>query len=444
MSIALFAHVSSWADIWERLWISDGENWGTSAEHGLTAAFWLFTAIGCAADFLLSRTFGGNPDEVRGAILRRSCSLLIRTPALNVARTQRWDSYLADYANTLPSSADRAGVFQPDNSSFWDRLFHTSGKGPSSMAPPPPFPPSVSDSKLPLSPDTPPPSFSVATRGFVPEAAPLTGVNNTIFEYEKKPGLLRKPSDRPLARLMALTHSYSSDSTKAYNLPHIGRKREAVKFRPLGVSDELSSDEEDEDSETKIDEILDTPPPKRRLSQLTSSTSSRTLTAGPASRTLSGSGKDVPSSPTIPKVASGTAQLANMKAGFDRTTLVGHSDVEEEEDVTSQLGSRPKVPGRVPPSIASQHRGTTDLPAAPALVQRVDSTPPPAGAVPMTPSLFNALDRVAAAQREAFAGANSSQPTPSDVTERPAPRNGQKWESFWQDVTNKAGEGARR
>ena len=70
MSIALLAQVPAWGNTWERLWISDGNNWGTSAEHGLSAGFWLILTLGCLADWTLRRIYGANPDQVHVPFLQ--------------------------------------------------------------------------------------------------------------------------------------------------------------------------------------------------------------------------------------------------------------------------------------------------------------------------------------------------------------------------------------
>lgn len=64
LSIALLSHIPSWANVWERLWATDGLTWGTSKEKGLSAGFCLFLCAGMASDWLLRRTFGECPDEV--------------------------------------------------------------------------------------------------------------------------------------------------------------------------------------------------------------------------------------------------------------------------------------------------------------------------------------------------------------------------------------------
>jgi hypothetical protein len=36
---------------------------------------------------------------------------------------QEWNTYLTEYATSLPTSRDHAGLFRPLSYSFWDRLF---------------------------------------------------------------------------------------------------------------------------------------------------------------------------------------------------------------------------------------------------------------------------------------------------------------------------------
>ncbi|KAG6814253.1 hypothetical protein H0H92_015368 [Tricholoma furcatifolium] len=88
LSIALLAHVQAWADVWQRLWLSNGDGWGTSQEKGLTVAFFVFFGAGIVSDFLLHRRFGECPDE-------------------------NWDNYLANYSSYLPNDTKRAGSFRP-------------------------------------------------------------------------------------------------------------------------------------------------------------------------------------------------------------------------------------------------------------------------------------------------------------------------------------------
>ena len=64
VSIALLTHAQSWSDVWERLWVTDGNGWGDGVERALSAGYWLVLIAGCLADWALRRYFGGNPDEV--------------------------------------------------------------------------------------------------------------------------------------------------------------------------------------------------------------------------------------------------------------------------------------------------------------------------------------------------------------------------------------------
>lgn len=64
LSIAILARLSSWSDVWGRLWIQDGSGWGTPKEKGLSAAFCLFLLVGVISDWFLKIKLGENPDEV--------------------------------------------------------------------------------------------------------------------------------------------------------------------------------------------------------------------------------------------------------------------------------------------------------------------------------------------------------------------------------------------
>lgn len=78
------------------------------------------------------------------------------------------------------------------------------------------------------------------------------------------------------------------------------------------------------------------------------------------------------------------------------------------------------------------------------------SESPPPGAVPMTPSLMKALDRVSQAQNEAYAGivskghtpyASSPGHAPGTSTPGVHPHGGQDWGAFWKKVEDKTREG---
>ncbi|KAI0072025.1 hypothetical protein K474DRAFT_1711953 [Panus rudis PR-1116 ss-1] len=104
LSIAVLIHLSSWADIWSRYWVSDAADWGSMKEKGLSAAYCLLLILGIASDWAIHRRWGENPDE-------------------------RWDHYLSDYTLHLPNDPSRSGVYRP-LPSFWNKLFHDKSTSP--------------------------------------------------------------------------------------------------------------------------------------------------------------------------------------------------------------------------------------------------------------------------------------------------------------------------
>jgi len=266
----------------------------------------------------------------------------------------------------------------------------------------------------------------------------------SAFEYHKQPTLLSKASDRPLTRLRALARAESKGQ----------RKRGVVKFRPLHADDLSSDSDEDDDNETKVDDILSTPPPKRRTS--THSSTSKTLTNSSGSRTLTKDGG------VQFDYEQEVAKLSGVKRGAmqgEPGDSLDYSDFEE--DVTASITERHarNAPGWNPPFLA-RHQSTRGLQE-----QDHEYGPNGVGAVPLTPSLIHAMDRIAVAQAEAFAprGASPGLPTPVGM---PVPgagnravglqssspmggeygvskAKGEEWETFWQDVKNKAGEAMR-
>jgi hypothetical protein len=71
LSIALLLKppAASWANVWDRLWVSNGVGWGSSQEKGLTAAWTFFTCLGIVEDWALRRWLGEDPDEVKQFLL---------------------------------------------------------------------------------------------------------------------------------------------------------------------------------------------------------------------------------------------------------------------------------------------------------------------------------------------------------------------------------------
>ncbi|KAI0785201.1 hypothetical protein C8Q75DRAFT_776410 [Abortiporus biennis] len=100
LAIALLAHLPSWGNVWERLWVNDSLEWGNAKEKAMSVAYCLLLASGIVCDWLIHAKIGENPDE-------------------------KWDHYLADYSTGLPYNQPRSGLFSPPVS-LWERLtkFH--------------------------------------------------------------------------------------------------------------------------------------------------------------------------------------------------------------------------------------------------------------------------------------------------------------------------------
>lgn len=296
---------------------------------------------------------------------------------------QEWDTYLTDYATSLPTSRDRAGLFRPLSYSFWDRLFPWMHKSKSPVVSEYLFPP---DDKY-----TSPPHMSFDHRQTQPMTRPA-------LTHDNSPNFSRKQTQDPLARLRGLgnvgAHGY--------------RKREAVKFGAVNP-DDLSSDDEDDP--------LSTPPP---LARRTSTLSSLTLT----------NGSNVDSWKTSP-LRGGQERRTSARPAVLRgqeTDAPDYSDYEE--DVTNaQTHTDHNSPGWKPQFFARHGSDVADPASS-------------VGAVPMTPSLIRAVDRIAAAHAQAYG--TSSSPDASTGgreadTESVLERK-QRWEAFWRDVI-KASEG---
>ncbi|TFK86845.1 hypothetical protein K466DRAFT_492029 [Polyporus arcularius HHB13444] len=335
LAIALLAHIPSWTEVWDRLWIKDGSFWGTGQEKGLSAAFCLFVLVGVASDWFLKRKLGENPDE-------------------------KWDSYLADYTATLPNSSNRAGQFQPLQT-FWGRHFgHNKGLDPVGKDV---IFPTDAELKLPI-PDSPlklykkrslagphaPPSLD-SPRRFTPP--------QDYLRKERRPGVKGRH-----------------------------RTREPIKFEPLDPYAQSDSDS-DEDLKKGVPAFVRSP---------TRSDSMATLAEEQPARKA----KDDPLS-------------------------------EDEQDVTANRThflQRHSLAHKVSTAAISQ-AGT----GSSATLTSAVFTP-----VPATPSLIKAVERVNAAQREAFSGSRDGLPlsTPLAAPAEPRPHN---WNAFWDEVKTKAGHG---
>ncbi|KAL1729132.1 hypothetical protein EV714DRAFT_213458 [Schizophyllum commune] len=363
-SIAILAGIPAWANVWQRLAQRDNIDWGTSKEQGLSAAFGILLCLGMASDFLLKRKFGECPDE-------------------------KWDGYLASYAANLPNEAGRAGTFQPLQSA-WDRMLH--GKrtpGEKEIL----FPDEgFQDTKYSV-PSTPTSPTKLSKHALLPQQHALLPQHHTLLpqhhtllpqpqqsQFRLSPECLKKPRIQPKLR-------------------GFGRKpREAVKFRPFG-KDLSDSDDENGDVDNEEGDVLDTPPPPARpwLQSRPSFSSSH------ATATL------VDNNPAT-FVDHNTATLIDdleLDAAAERvkirnklgTDSPDYSDYEEDVTTTAHGGSEEwrrtssgggrTSSGGGRTSSSGGHSGAT--------------LTSPLGAVPATPSLIKAIDRIQQAQKVAFA-----------------------------------------
>ncbi|KAI8986247.1 hypothetical protein BD414DRAFT_488111 [Trametes punicea] len=372
LSIAILAHLSSWSNAWARLWIRDGSDWGTAQEKGLSAAFCLFLLLGVASDWFLTSRLGENPDE-------------------------KWDTYLAEYAATLPNDSDRAGTFRPFQS-FWSR--HFGHRGLNHVHKDIIFPTDI-DLKRPV-PDSP------------------------LKLYKKKSLAGRPSSDQPVRRFTP-PHEF----LRKEHRPVLGarvRTREIIKFDPLDPYT-LSDSEEEDDLKKGSPAFARSP---------TRTDSMATLANDKA-----------------PPVASDDREKGH------RVQMDQLSD--DEEDVTSvalREKTRSTSGEKWSPGFLRRHsqRQLSHQASSAGFSQAASSTngtgssntltPATFTPVPATPSLIKAVERVKAAQQEAFAkhAVRSTDgfpiPPASDIAAEPhGPVIGHSWDAFWHDVKMKAGHG---
>jgi hypothetical protein len=371
LAIALLSHIPAWADVWERLWLHDGESWGTPREKGLSAAFCIFLSVGSGIDWFLNKWLGECPDEVRYYLTSISFKFNQSTP-------QKWDNYLANYAANLPNDASRAGSFKPlTPNSLWHRLFHSPSKKDKDDILFPPSP--LSLFKQPRG------SISKDAAALLPNddddaysKYPVSSKPDTLYDLPtlpSSPGFLKKARSQKM-------YKPSKKKRSKKGIPSTsGRKH--IKF---GV--DLSSDSSESDSETG-----NFRPWMNQKPSLTSSSSTPTLVNGRESRAIDYE-----------------LELAKLKK--DRTKAGGDGGLDYsdyEEDLGSPRGSKERErhdagwsPGFMKRhSNASTSTGGVSRNGAGKGVSNPNVTLP-LGAVPATPSLIKALDRISAAQQDAF------------------------------------------
>ncbi|KAJ7176570.1 hypothetical protein C8R46DRAFT_1160522 [Mycena filopes] len=330
VSIALLAHIPAWANVWERLWVPAdlSSTWGTSQEKSLTVGFALFLAAGIACDWFLKRKFGECPDE-------------------------KWDSYLANYAASLPNAADRAGTFTPF-ASFWDRTFGSSK-------------PPVRGPKDILFPDEEPEDLK----------------NRESFEFTQSPAFLKKGRSVGPARFKARAG---------------GKKRGAVKFRPVNGEDGLSSDEDDDEEVPLSPTGVKAQRPWLQQKMSMASTTP-TLVDDASAR-----GRDLDFDKEMQRVRGAKGRNANSEAPEysdyeEDLTSLAHKDISKDKEWSPGFLKRHRSGANAVSSTASQRTAVSS-----------NTRAAPLGA---------ALDRIAVAQKDAFSPADGMPGAGSD-----APRGG--------------------
>ncbi|KAL1754072.1 hypothetical protein FB107DRAFT_216445 [Schizophyllum commune] len=404
-SIAILAGIPAWANVWQRLAQHDNIDWGTSKEQGLSAAFGILLCLGMASDFFLKRKFGECPDE-------------------------KWDGYLASYAANLPNEAGRAGTFQPLQSA-WDRMLH--GKrtpGEKEIL----FPDEgFQDTKYSV-PSTPTSPTKLSKHALLPQQHALLPQHQTLLpqshtllsqpqqsQFRLSPECLKKPRSLPKLR-------------------GFGRKpREAVKFRPFEAVKSRPFGKDISDSDDEEGDVLDTPPPPARPWLQSRPSFSSTNTAA----TL----VDI-NSATFLDAAAERVKIRN-KLGTDSPD---YSDYEEDVTTTAHGGSeewRRTSSGGGRASSGGGHPSSSGGHSSATLTS-------PLGAVPATPSLIKAIDRIQQAQKVAFAPdgmprvsddagkfspqALGSPTAPALLTPQQGLATPQRdhWDGFWKDVRDQA------
>ena len=53
LGIAILKRDAAWGNVWERVWVHNGTNWGTSQEKALSAGYCLLLCAGLACDTFL-------------------------------------------------------------------------------------------------------------------------------------------------------------------------------------------------------------------------------------------------------------------------------------------------------------------------------------------------------------------------------------------------------
>jgi hypothetical protein len=269
------------------------------------------------------------------------------------------------------------------------------------------------------------------------------------------PGLQSSVKDATLHKVSELLKD-GEPRSQARLKARAGRK-EGAKFRPLTDLDESSSSDSDDD--TKVPMTPDSVRPWLKVrTSFKSVTSESAIVNGNEGGEM---GKLDPEAEGI--------KLGRIKAGLGKTGRVAENDGEVpdysdyEEDVTAHASrAQRRVSRGTPgwsPEFLDRHRpgNTASGSGSGSEATSRRTTLPEAVPVPATPSLIKAMDRIAVAQKEAFAKLESGEglaglppvtlprerqegltKAAKDVTPTKKAR-GARWEEFWREVREKAG-----
>ncbi|KAF8639381.1 hypothetical protein AX17_001537 [Amanita inopinata Kibby_2008] len=451
LSLMLRPPATSWANIWERLWIHDGEGWGTSQEKGLSAAWCFFTCLGILCDWALRKWLGEDPD-------------------------QKWDDYLSSYVEALPYSADRAGTFKP-LPSLWDRLFSHKRKHEVDLFDDPSYSSlkskplladenSLKDTAFPLS--VLPDPFYAHT------PPPLSHLK--LFKSRTKAG------DKTSAAAIASPHS--NEDEEEHDLPPFLQKKKRKKHGFMATKLQIHNPDSSITSRTRKPVLFDADGKDDGGNSADDEKEKRPMfKSSDTERSSSSVAHQTVSSVTLIDDETGSNRTPRTPYGSEPSSLARKLEKQQvapeysdyEEDLTSMVEAdrsrRQDDAGRRVPRFMERRLSGSPSPLAYQLArgQRVLSTraspspgsgsasprivmpgpgsqatvPLPAS-VPATPSLINALRRIEVAQREAYGPSVEVK----GVQGMPVADNGNDnrvgvsrgWEEFWREVRVKAAE----
>ncbi|KAG6830129.1 hypothetical protein H0H87_009027 [Tephrocybe sp. NHM501043] len=368
----------------------------------------MLLGIGIASDYGFNKWLGECPDE-------------------------KWDHFLANYSANLPNSSDRAGSFRPfPIKSLWGRLLGTLGSR------------EKRDSLFPL-----PPSTGHSRNSIAKDPTDVFSDD----EYDKdfaKPYLHSQdlPYDDLPASPILLRKARSQN---VEHKPHKARgfqKNPLTRKWPIKFGQDLSSDSSDDDSDAP--QHINIRPWLKKMASTNSS--SPTLVDQSARISLEHE----------------MVQKARPKPQGGRSTAVS-SDYEEDIGGRRSDSSVTQKDVGWRPGFLNRHSSLTKMNGISGGSLDGSHSSAPIAAVPATPSLIKALDRISVAQRDAFgppsaphALVSSLRPSDFAITTRvdgiPGLREVQGersdaesdievgrrehlalgWDEFWKEVKHKA------